>query len=603
MTPPADDPPIAGPSAAVAAEAARGAPHIAPPTAAATLGDTITPPVPPESTGRGMIRSSMIYSFFTLLSRVMGFARDLVVTYAMGASATFAADAFNTAFAFPNLFRRIFAEGAFAAAFVPAYSKSLTIDGEEVADTLAADAMATLTAATVAITVIAELTMPWLMQYLIAPGFVHTPGKLALATQLTMITMPYLPCMAIYAHLSGVLNARNRFVVSAAAPILLNVWTLVTVLPATNPVNAAVYASVGVLIAGVSQAGLLWWGSFHSGAKVHIRWPRLTPPIRALIALALPGAIAASASQINIFVSGILVSQVNGARTWLAVCDRLYMLPQGLVGVAVGVALLPRLSRAVHSGDKPQAQSAVDEAVTFCMALSLPAAAALLVIPRFLIDGLYTRGEFTSFDALQTATALQQYAWGVPAFVLQQIASRAFFAQQDTKTPMYFALVSVAINIVVGVTLFQFVGTAINAVVGHQLFATPGIGVAGIAAATSFASWVNLIMMTETLRRRGIYSPSAKAWSRLARILAASVALGGLLALGGHFRPQLEALLSHQPLGHAKELAIVGLSGLAVAVYPFLLFASGGLTLSEIRGALRRGGPTADDEPDLPAGA
>ena len=290
----------------------------------------------------GLIRSSMVYSGFTLISRLAGFARDLAVSYTMGASSTFAADAFNTAFAFPNLFRRIFAEGAFAAAFVPAYSRSLERDGEEVADVLAADAMATLAAATLAITVAAELTMPWLM-YLIAPGFAANPAKFHLAVILTMITMPYLPCMAIYAHLSGVLNARNRFVLSAAAPILLNIWTLVTVLPTHTPVEAARWASIGVILAGVSQAALLWWGVNRSGARVDVRLPRLTPEIKQLIMLAIPGAIAASASQINVFVSGILVSQVNGARSWLAYCDRLYQLPQGLVGVAIGVALLPRL--------------------------------------------------------------------------------------------------------------------------------------------------------------------------------------------------------------------------------------------------------------------
>ena len=164
----------------------------------------------------------------------------------------------------------------------------------------------------------------------------------------------------------------------------------------------------------------------------------------------MPGAIAASAIQINIFVSGILVSHVNGARSWLAVCDRLYQLPQGLVGVAVGVALLPRLSRAVHAGDKTQARGAIDEAITFSMALTLPAAAALVSMPFFLIDGLYTRGAFKPFDAHDTALALQQYGWGVPAFVLAQITSRAFFAQQDTATPMRFALVSVAVNIAAG---------------------------------------------------------------------------------------------------------------------------------------------------------
>ncbi len=431
-----------------------------------------------------MIRSSMIISSLTLVSRVMGFARDIAITTVMGASATFAADAFNTAFAFPNLFRRIFAEGAFAAAFVPAYARSLERDGEEKADILAADAMATLAAATLTLTVLAELAMPWLM-YLIAPGFASNPAKFKLAIFLTQITMPYLPCMAIYAHLSGVLNARNRFILSSAAPILLNLWTLITVLPAATPVNAAQWASVGVILAGLSQAGLLWWGVHRSGARVDWRWPRLTPEIRQLIALALPGALAASVSQINVFVSGILVSPINGARSWLAVCDRLYQLPQGLVGVAVGVALLPRLSRAVHAEDHPGAQSAMDQAVTFAMALTLPAAAALFSIPFFLIDGLFTRGAFHVADAHQVALALRQYGWGVPAFVLSQILTRAFFARQDTRTPMRYAIVSVAVNIVAGVTLFHF------------------IGVQGIAAATSLASWVNVLMMAWTLHARG----------------------------------------------------------------------------------------------------
>ncbi|WP_243626122.1 murein biosynthesis integral membrane protein MurJ [Phenylobacterium hankyongense] len=529
----------------------------------------------------GLIRSSMIYSAFTLVSRLAGFARDLAVSYSMGASATFAADAFNTAFAFPNLFRRIFAEGAFAAAFVPAYSRSLEKDGEEIADVLAADAMATLAAATLLITVVAELTMPWLM-YAIAPGFAANPEKFKLAVLLTQITMPYLPCMAIYAHLSGVLNARNRFVLSAAAPILLNIWTLVTVLPTHTPVDAAKWASIGVVIAGVSQAGLLWWGVNKAGAKVHLRWPRLTPEIKHLIALAIPGAIGASASQINIFVSGILVSQVNGARSWLAYCDRLYQLPQGLVGVAIGVALLPRLSRAVQADDRHAASSAMDEAIVFSMALTLPAAAALVSIPFFIIDALYTRGAFTTADAHQTAAALLHYGWGVPAFVLAQLFSRAFFARQDTRTPMRYALVAVAVNVVLGVSLFHF------------------IGVPGIAAATAFAWWLNVVMMGAALARRGHYRPSPRAVSKLIRILAASVALGLLLGAASHFRDVISGLLAPLSVGplHGKEIAIAVVVVLGAALYPALLFASGGLTLAEARYALRR---RRGDPPEGPA--
>ncbi len=533
-----------------------------------------------------MIRSSMIFSALTLVSRVMGFVRDLAISYRMGASATFAADAFNTAFAFPNLFRRIFAEGAFAAAFVPAYSRALQRDGEEVADILAADAMATLAAATLAITVLAELTMPWLM-YLIAPGFAANPDKFKLAILLTQITMPYLPCMAIYAHLSGVLNARNRFILSGAAPILLNLWTLATVLPAHTPVGAAQAASWGVLVAGVSQAALLWWGVRKSGARVDWRLPRLTPEIKQLIALAVPGAVAASVSQINVFVSSILVSPINGARSWLAFCDRLYQLPQGLVGVAVGVALLPRLSRAVHADDHSGARSAMDEAITFSMALTLPAAAALFSMPFFLVDGLYTRGAFHAVDALQTGLALRQYGWGVPAFVLSQIIARAFFARQDTRTPMRYAIVSVVVNIVAGVSLFHF------------------IGVQGIAAATSLASWVNVIMMAITLHRRGDYSPGPAAWSKLARIMAASVALGLILAGIAHVRLPIQAAMGGFHLGplHAKEIAVLAALVLAGGLYPVLLFASGGLTLSEMKAALRRPAKVAPEDvppPSLP---
>ncbi|MEI6439885.1 MAG: murein biosynthesis integral membrane protein MurJ [Alphaproteobacteria bacterium] len=533
----------------------------------------------------GLIRSSMVYSAFTLISRFFGFFRDLALAYYLGASATFAADAYNMAFSFPNLFRRIFGEGAFASAFVPAYSKALATDGEEVADVLAADAMAVLAAGALGVTLVAELTMPWLM-YAIAPGF-HGE-KHDLAVRLTQIMMPYLPCMAIYAHLSGVLNGRNRFILSAAAPILLNLWTLIAVWPAKTTLEAAYYASIGVVIAGISQAALLWWGVRRSGADVNFRWPRLTPDIRKLILLAVPGSIAASATQVNIFVSSMMVSQVNGARSWLAVCDRLYMLPQGLVGVAVGVALLPQLSRAVHAGDRDASQGAIDEAIIFSMALTLPAAAALLAMPFFLIDALYTRGAFTAFDAHATADALRQYAWGVPAFVLAQLFSRVFFASQDTKTPMRYALISVAVNVVAGVSLFFLVG------------------VPGIAAATSLAAWVNVLMIVTTLSKRGLYQPSPAAASRLLRILAASVALSLIAGAASVNRGVLQGLLGSVHLGplHQKEIAVLLACLIIMALYPVLLFASGGLTLAQARAALRRrpkdpGAPVIDT-PDLP---
>jgi putative peptidoglycan lipid II flippase len=531
---------------------------------------------------QSVIRSSMIYSGLTLVSRFMGFLRDLVVGYRIGASATAAGDAYNTALAFPNLFRRIFAEGAFAAAFVPAYSKSLEANGEEVADKLAADAMATLAAATIGITLVFDLSMPWVM-HLINPGY--TGMKYKLSVIFTQISMPYLPCMAIVAHLSGVLNARGRFILSAAAPTLLNLMMLIFILPQKTPEAAALWASIGTVAAGVAQGALLTWGVHKSGAKVHWRLPRLTPEVKQQIMLAIPGAIAASATQINIFISGILASQVNGARSWLATADRLYQLPLGLVGVAIGVALLPRLSRAVHAGDKQGGQDALDEALTFAMALTLPAAVALFAMPMYLIDGLYTRGEFHTFDAQQTANALFFYGLGTPAFVLTRILAPAFFARQDTASPMRFALISVAVNIVAGLALFYW------------------IGFQGIAAGTAIASWLTVVQMLAALAKRGEFKLGARAASRILRIALAAAVMGAVLYAAQRFRfdyvqPLFDGFSigfgGHKAVG-AKEISLGVVSILGAVLYFALLFGTGAVKLSELKAAMKRGGKPAEE--------
>jgi putative peptidoglycan lipid II flippase len=547
-----------------------------------------------------VIRSSMVYSSLTLVSRFMGFFRDLAVTAVMGASTTIAADAYNTALAFPNLFRRIFAEGAFAAAFVPAYAKSLEADGEEVADKLAADAMATLAAATILITLVAQFAMPWLMRWVINPGYYnpHDLTKFNLAVLLTRFSMPYLPFMAIVAHLSGVLNARGRFIFSALAPTFLNLCILVAVLPQKDPNAAAFAASIGILVAGACQCALLWWGIHRTGAKVHVVLPRMTPEIRKLIALAVPGAVAASVTQLNIFISGFLASFVAGARTWLTVADRLYQLPLGLVGVAIGVALLPRLSRAVHAKDHQGAQDATDQAITFAMALTLPAAVALAAMPFYLIDGLFTRGEFKVVDAHATASALFYYGIGTPAFVLTRVLSPAFFARQDTAAPMRFAIISVIVNIVAGVVLFRGVpGT------GFQ-----GIGVAGIAAGTALAAWLNVAQMLRALHKRGDYTLGKLAASRMLRILLASAVMGAVLfgAETVYATPDLHArfldpvfgglniTILHRHVAGMKELSLAVVSAVGVVVYFALLFVFGGVKLAELKQALRRGGRDAE---------
>src|SRR5690606_27646526 len=224
----------------------------------------------------------------------------------------------------------------------------------------------------------------------------------------------------------------GRFIVSGGYPNLLNVIMLAMIIPARDDQVAAAYAaSWSVLVAGVAQAGLCWWAVRRAGARLRLRLPRLSPEVKAIIITAIPAAIGNSATQINVFISGNLASFVDGGRTWLATADRLYQLPLGLVGVAIGIALLPKLSSAIAAEDRAQQRASMDEAMVLSMALTLPPAAAIMAMPLFLIDGLFTRGEFLAFDAVNTARALFQFGWGVPAFILIRILAPAFFARQD----------------------------------------------------------------------------------------------------------------------------------------------------------------------------
>ncbi|CAN7469714.1 murein biosynthesis integral membrane protein MurJ [Phenylobacterium sp. LjRoot225] len=513
----------------------------------------------------------MIYSALTLVSRFMGLARDLVITARLGASQTIAADAYYTALAFPNLFRRIFAEGAFAAAFVPDYSKKLAADGKEAADRFAADALATVAAATVALTLLCQLVMPWLMMAY-SYGYVDEPEKFKLAVVLTQITMPYLPCMAIAALLAGVLTARGRFIIYGFYPTVLNVVMLAAVLPQHDPTRAAYAASVGVVAAGVAQAALCWWGVHKAGARIHPRHLRLTPEVKLLVRRMVPGAIASSATQINLFISAVLASKVAGMRVWLNVAERFYQLPLSLVGVAIGVALLPRLATAMQNREHDGAQASMDQAIVFGLALSLPAAAALMAMPGYLVDALFARGNFTSADAANSAKLLFHYGWGVPAFVLIKILQPAFFARGDTKTPMRFSLISVGVNIVLGVALFYT------------------LGFEGIALSTTIASWITVLQMALRLHRDGIYRPSARAWGKVVRVTAASLGMGTVLALASHFRHLLEGLLSSSHLLKlgAKEITVLAACLAGAAIYTGLLFAFGGVTPAEAKMALRR---------------
>lgn len=529
-----------------------------------------------------LVRNTAVIGGLTLVSRLFGFARDLALAAALGAGPV--ADAFFAALRFPNLFRRLFAEGAFSQAFVPVYSKTLAAEGEEAANRLASEALSVLLLIVGVLSAIAIAGMTWINRVLFA-GYAGDPEIFQLATLLTQLAMPYLVAMSATTLFSGVLNAHGRFFAAAAAPILFNLCQLVALwLVHDTPEYAALAAIIAVSVSGVLQALWVWWGAWRAGTKLSFPFPRITPGVKRLFVLAAPAAIAGGALQINVMVSQALASFEEGAITYLNVADRLYQLPLGLIGIAVGVAMLPRLARLVQEGDEPGARGALDEAVALSMAFTLPAAAAMLAIPFYLLDGLYSRGAFSAEDAQNAALALIHYGWGVPAFVLAKIYAPAFFAREDTKAPMRYAITSMVLNIVLGAALFF----------GLRSAGMPGFQ--GLAIATSTAAWVNVLLMIRSLVARGAYQPTPAAFARLLRICLASGTLFAVLWFGGANREALEGALGSKEA--AVALLILGGGTLYFAV-AFLVRA---VTISEVRSAFRRERGPAGGGGGLPPG-
>jgi len=509
-----------------------------------------------------LLRNTLTQSSLTMSSRILGFIRDILIAAKVGAGPI--GDAFVTALMFPNLFRRIFAEGAFAQAFVPAYARTLEAEGHEAAEDVARQTMRGLFAATAALVILAQLAMPWIMQ-VIHGGYARESESFQLAILLTQITMPYLACMSLAALLSGVLNSSGRFILSAGAPTLLNIFLITAALLGDDNRNTAFLAAMAVTAAGIAQAGLLWWGVSRQKVSLSLGWPKLTPAVKKVIALAIPGTIAASGVQINILVSQALASFEEGAKSWLFYADRLYQLPLGIVGVAVGVAILPRLARAARVEDSERAHGLMDDGIGLAMALTVPAAIALMVAPAYLIEGLYARGAFTLNDASQSALALVHYGWGVPAFVLIKVLAPGFFAREDTKTPMRFALITVAVNTALGASLFFW-------------FKAQGWdGFPGLAIATSIAAWLNALMLFFGLQARGWYQPGRRLVLRLISVTLASVAMGGALI----YLLQNPALLQEQ-FTHGKFVEVLIFIAVGAGVYAVAAVLFGAIRLSDL---------------------
>ncbi|MEM6666717.1 MAG: murein biosynthesis integral membrane protein MurJ, partial [Pseudomonadota bacterium] len=492
-----------------------------------------------------LVRNTLVQSSLTLVSRILGFLRDAVIAAKVGAGPV--GDAFFAALMFPNLFRRFFAEGAFAQAFVPSYARTLEAEGHDAAQAVAQEAMRVLFAATAVLTILAQLAMPWIMTAFMG-AYLDQPDIFGLAVILTQLTMPYLTFMALCALFAGVLNSAGRFVFSAGAPTLLNICIISAALLAEGPQQTAWWAAIAVTASGLLQSVLLWWGVSRQSVRLSlIGFPRLTPNVKKIMGLALPGAIAASGMQINVLVSQVLAGFEEGARSLLAYADRLYQLPLGLVGVAVGVAILPRLSRAARVDDGADANRTMDDGIGLALSLTLPAALALAIVPALLIDGLFARGAFTAEDADMSARALIHFAWGVPAFVLIKILAPGFFAREDTKTPMQFALLSVVVNTALGAGLFFW----------FRDMGQPGFP--GLAIATSTAAWVNAALLFFTLQARGWYRPGGRLISRLISATLASLVMGAGLIWSQMHWENLERHVPGQGLLDVLALILAGM--------------------------------------------
>ena len=447
----------------------------------------------------------------TAFSRILGFVRDVLIAAVLGAGPV--ADAFFVAFRVPNLFRRLFAEGAFNAAFIPLFAKRFHGEGgEAAARAFAEQALAGLTLALLVFTILGEVAMPWLM-ILLAPGFVADPPKFELAVLLARIALPFLLCMSLVALYSGILNALGRFAIAAFAPSLLNV-VLIAVLLAViafghgDQSTAAIALAWGIAASGVLQVLVVAVAAARVKMRLAFRLPRLNPDMRRLLALAGPGLLAGGMGQLTVVLNTVIASLQDRVVSWLYYADRLFQLPLGVIGVAIGVVLLPELSHRLRANDHAAAMASENRSLETALLLTLPAAVALFVAAGPIVRVLFEHGAFTPIDAKATAAMLTALAPGLPAFVLIKVFHPGFFAREDTKTPMLYAGIGMAANVALSLTLFVILGAV------------------GIAIATSIAGWLQVALLAGTLKARAEFSLDAIFRRRFPGICAASLVMG-----------------------------------------------------------------------------
>jgi putative peptidoglycan lipid II flippase len=516
-----------------------------------------------------LIRSVAKVGGYTTISRVLGFVRDQLIAFTLGTG--FVADAFFVAQRFPNLFRTLFAEGAFNSAFVPLFAKKIEADGKDQAHQFANDVFSVLLTWMLFFTCACMALMPWLI-YLVAWGFKGTPEKMALVVSLTQLCFPYLLFMCLTALQGGVMNSLNKFTAAAAAPILLNIVLILSNAVAWfygtgNSATTGYIFAAGVTLSGIAQYVLLAVACNRAGFRFMPKWPKLTPDVKQVISRSLPGILSGGVMQINLLIATSIASGIAHANSYLYYADRLYQLPLGVIGVAVGVVLLPTLSRLLRAGDFERVLDAKNRALEFSLFLTLPAAAALMTIAGPILHTLFEHGAFKTEDTLAVAPAVMAFAAGLPAYSLTKVFQPSFYAREDTKTPMRFAINSVIVNIVASFVLSHYFSHV------------------GIAMATSLAAWTNAAQLYFRLRKLGHFHFDARSKQRLPLIIISTAVMAAVL-LGLSWFLQ-DNFTDHTPFIHAVW-GLIALIGAGIGSYFIASQVTGAFRISELKAAFKR---------------
>lgn len=475
----------------------------------------------------------------TFVSRIFGYLRDVIVASLLGTS--FVNDAFIVAFRLPNLFRTVFGEGAFSAAFVPVFSKLIAVKGEEYARDFAAKVQMVLFIALFTFTIIMMIFMRDVILFT-APGFTDSEEKLQFITNLAQITFPYIIFVSLVAFYGGMLNSKHFYSAFASAPIILNITLIFAVEFNRDNEFIAYILAYGVLLAGVLE--LLWmlYFAYRKELIVGFKWPKEDENINKLFRALGPGALGSGVSQINVWVSTILASFVPGGVSYLYYADRVYQLPLALIGVSIGTVLLPVLSKSFGTKNYSAARSQQNNAMEFCMFLSIPAAFAIFYLSFDLVKVLFERGEFDAESTWQTSLALSVFALGIPAYIINKIFTTTFFANHDTKTPVKIASIALFVNILISYVYLDQLR--------HIAIATGSIA----------SAWLNIIMLYYILHKKGWYKLASPIYQRIMKFLFCSVFMMAVMFFAEKFIAETNVYLA------LAFNVIIGLMSYGVAI-------------------------------------